>query len=55
MCVYVCVCVCIYIYGCMYESVCVCVCVCGWVAKEGILSSSSLTSVRVSRETPLTT
>ena len=27
-------------------------CVHGWVAKEGVLSSAFLTSVRVSRETP---
>ena len=31
------------------------VCVPGWVAKEGILSSVSLTGIRVSRETPLST
>ena len=30
-------------------------CVCGWVAKEAILSSASLTSIRVSKGTPLST
>ena len=45
----------IYIYGWVGVCVWVSVCVFRWVAKEGILSSTSLTSVRVSRETPLST
>ena len=40
-----------YIYIYIYMDVCVCVSVCVriWVAKEGILTSASLTRVRVSR------
>ena len=47
--------ICIYIYVCVCVCVCVCVymCVLGWVAKEGILSSASLTSVRLSVGFPL--
>ena len=48
-----CVCIYIYIYAWMY--VCESVCIRGWVAKEGILSSASLTGIRVSKGTPLST
>ena len=33
--------------------ICMGLCVCSWMAKEGVLSSTFLTSVRVSRGTPL--
>ena len=45
--------VCIYIYIYMDTCVWVSVCVRGWVAKEGFLSSTCLTGVRVSKGTPL--
>ena len=49
--------VCVYIYVYIYMDVCVWISVCvrGWVAKEGMLSSVSLTGVRVSRGTSLST
>ena len=51
---YMCVCVYIYIYIYIYIWMYICsVYVRGWVAKDGILSSTFLTGIRVSRGTPL--